>query len=160
MSEMKKGKEEIKKEREETKEETRRIIPLIVEDFLKKNTDTDDKKIIWEDIHLEKTDFVKLCFVSSSVYDEFFHMNLGKQLIKKDSSLVYFGIFEDNNMGRIIVYAGENVPKDKNARSLVTEISKILGGAGGGDATFAQGGGKNRDKMMDALSKAKSMVLE
>ncbi|NWK09584.1 alanine--tRNA ligase [Marine Group I thaumarchaeote] len=160
MSEMRKGKEEIKREREETKEETRRIIPLIVEDFLKKNTDTNDKKIIWKDIHLEKTDFGKLCFVSSSVYDEFFHMNLGKQLIKKDSSLVYFGIFEDNNMSRIITYAGENVPEEKNARSLVTEISKILGGAGGGDAKFAQGGGKNRDKMMDALSKAKSMVLE
>ena len=160
MSEMKKGKEEIKREREENKEETRRIIPLIVEDFVKKNTDTNDKKIIWKDIHLEKTDFGKLCFVSSSVYDEFFHMNLGKQLIKKDSSLVYFGIFEDNNMSRIITYAGENVPEDKNARSLVTEISKILGGAGGGDATFAQGGGKNRDKMSEALSKAKSMVLE
>jgi alanyl-tRNA synthetase len=160
MSEMKKSKEEIEREREENKEETRRIIPLIIEDFLKKNTDTDDKKIIWNDIHLEKTDFGKLCFVSSSVYDEFFHMNLGKQLIKKDSSLVYFGIFEDNNMSRIITYAGENVPEKKNAKSLVTEISKILGGAGGGDAKFAQGGGKNRDKMTDALSKAKSMVLE
>ena len=160
MSEMKKSKEEIEREREENKEETRRIIPLIIEDFLKKNTDTNDKKIIWNDIHLEKTDFGKLCFVSSSVYDEFFHMNLGKQLIKKDSSLVYFGIFEDNNMSRIITYAGENVPEKKNAKSLVTEISKILGGAGGGDAKFAQGGGKNRDKMTDALSKAKSMVLE
>ncbi len=160
MSEMKKSKEEINREREENKEETRRIIPLIVEDFLKKNTDANDKKIIWNDIHLEKTDSGKLCFVSSSAYDEFFHMNLGKQLIKKDSSLVYFGIFEDNNMSRIIVYAGENVSEEKNARSLVTEISKILGGAGGGNATFAQGGGKNRDKMSEALSKAKSMVLE
>ena len=160
MSEMKKSKDEINREREETKEETRRIIPLIVEDFLKKNTDANDKKIIWNDIHLEKTDSGKLCLVSSSVYDEFFHMNLGKQLIKKDSSLVYFGIFEDNNMSRIIAYAGENVPEKKNAKSLVTEISKILGGAGGGDAKFAQGGGKNRDKMTDALSKAKSMVLE
>ena len=160
MSEMKKSKEEIEREREENKKETRRIIPLIVEDFLKKNTDTNDKKIIWDDIHLEKTDSGKLCFVSSSDYDEFFHMNLGKQLIKNDSSLVYFGIFEDNNMSRIIVYAGENVPESRNAKSLVTEISKILGGAGGGDAKFAQGGGKNRDKVMDALSKAKSMVLE
>ena len=160
MSEMKKSKEEINREREENKEETRRIIPLIVEDFLKKNSDANDKKIIWNDIHLEKTDSGKLCLVSSSVYDEFFHMNLGKQLIKKDSSLVYFGIFEDNNMSRIIAFAGENVPEEKNARSLVTEISKILGGAGGGDATFAQGGGKNRDKMSEALSKAKSMVLE
>jgi alanyl-tRNA synthetase len=160
MSEMKKSKEEINREREENKEETRRIIPLIVEDFLKKNSDANDKKIIWNDIHLEKTDSGKLCLVSSSVYDEFFHMNLGKQLIKKDSSLVYFGIFEDNNMSRIIVYAGENVSEEKNARSLVTEISKILGGAGGGNATFAQGGGKNRDKISEALSKAKSMVLE
>jgi len=160
MSEMKKSKEWIEREREENKEETRRIIPLIVEDFLKKNSDANDKKIIWNDIHLEKTDSGKLCFVSSSAYDEFFHMNLGKQLIKKDSSLVYFGIFEDNNMSRIIVYAGENVSEEKNARSLVTEISKILGGAGGGNATFAQGGGKNRDKISEALSKAKSMVLE
>ena len=63
-------------------------------------------------------------------------------------------------MSRIIAFAGENVPEEKNARSLVTEISKILGGAGWGNATFAQGGGKNRDKMSEALSKAKSMVLE
>jgi len=136
-SEMKKGKEETEREREENKNETRRIIPLIIEDFLKKNTDTNDRKTIWSDIHLEKTDFGKLCFAFSSVYDEFFHMNLGKQLIKKDSSLVYFGIFEDNNMSRIIAFAGENVPEDKNAKSLVTEISKILGGAGGGDAKIA-----------------------
>jgi len=160
MSEMKKSKEEIEREREENKKETRRIIPVIIEDFLKKNTDDNDKKIIWSDIHLEKTDFGKLCFTSSSDYDEFFHMNLGKQLIKNDSSLVYFGIFEDNNMSRIIAFAGENVPEGRNAKSLVTEISKILGGAGGGDTKFAQGGGKNRDKMRDALSKAKSMVLE
>ncbi len=39
-------------------------------------------------------------------------------------------------------------------------VSDILGGSGGGYPRFAQGGGKNKDKIDDAIKKAKSMVLE
>jgi alanyl-tRNA synthetase len=34
-----------------------------------------------------------------------------------------------------------------------------LGGSGGGDAKFAQGGGKDTSKKDQAISKAKSMIL-
>jgi len=39
-------------------------------------------------------------------------------------------------------------------------VSEILGGAGGGNHRFAQGGGKNKSKKNDAIEKVKSMVLE
>jgi alanyl-tRNA synthetase len=34
-----------------------------------------------------------------------------------------------------------------------------LGGSGGGDTNFAQGGGKDTSKKDEAIAKAKSMVL-
>ncbi len=42
---------------------------------------------------------------------------------------------------------------------IAKEIAAILGGSGGGDAKFAQGGGKDTSKMEQAIAKAKSMIL-
>ena len=39
-------------------------------------------------------------------------------------------------------------------------VSEMLGGAGGGNQRFAQGGGKEKFKKNDAIEKAKAMVLE
>jgi len=39
-------------------------------------------------------------------------------------------------------------------------VSEILGGAGGCNQRFAQGGGKDKSKNIDAIEKVKSMVLE
>ncbi len=41
-----------------------------------------------------------------------------------------------------------------------TKKQEILGGAGGGNQRFAQGGGKDKSKKNDAIEKVKSMVLE
>ena len=43
---------------------------------------------------------------------------------------------------------------------IARKVSEILGGSGGGDTKFAQGGGKDKSKKDEALNKAKSMVLE
>jgi len=45
-------------------------------------------------------------------------------------------------------------------KDIAKAVSEILGGSGGGNTRFAQGGGKNKDKKDDAIKKAKSMVLE
>jgi alanyl-tRNA synthetase len=58
---------------------------------------------------------------------------------------------------RIIVYAGEQ--SGINANIIAKEIASILGGSGGGDVKFAQGGGKDTSKMKQAIAKAKSMFL-
>jgi alanyl-tRNA synthetase len=55
------------------------------------------------------------------------------------------------------VYCGEQ--SGKKAGEIAREIAGILGGSGGGDDKFAQGGGKDTSKKEQAIAKAKLMVL-
>ena len=56
---------------------------------------------------------------------------------------------------RVIVYAGDEISKEKSAGEIVRSISQILGGAGGGSSKFAQGGGTDKSKKEDAIKNAK-----
>jgi len=58
-----------------------------------------------------------------------------------------------------IIFSGGQVGKDKKAGDIAKTMSEILGGAGGGNQRFAQGGGKDKSKKNDAIEKAKTMVL-
>jgi len=99
----------------------------------------------------------KICFTSSPNYDDYFHQNFGKKLVAKDGTAAFCGIFEAGPTVRIMVYAGAD--SGVNAGEIAKEIASILGGCGGGDAKFAQGGGKDTSKKEQAIAKAKSMIL-
>ena len=102
---------------------------------------------------------IKSCFTNSKQYDEFFHMNFGKKLVKENPNSVYVGIFESGPTIRIIAYSGDEASKSKNAGNIAKSVAEILGGAGGGNAKFAQGGGKDTSKIDEAIAQAKSMIL-
>ena len=97
-----------------------------------------------------------MCFTASSQYNEYFHQTFCRKLVK-DPKAAYCAIFEAGPTIRISVLAGEQ--SGIHAGSIAKEISEILGGSGGGDAKFAQGGGKDTSKKDEAIAKAKSMVL-
>ena len=99
------------------------------------------------------------CSTTSDQYDEYFHINFGEKLIKKDPKASYCGIFEAGPTLRAIIYSGES-SKNKNAGAIAKAVSEILGGSGGGNNRFAQGGGKDKSKKDEAIKKVKQMVLE
>jgi len=141
------GREQLEKQREERKQKVREMIPLLLEKI------SSGESGRFEEIQVKE----KLCFTASDQYDEFFHINFGKKLVNQEPTSAYCGMFESGPTIRVIVYCGEQ--SGRNAGEISREIAGILGGSGGGDAKFAQGGGKDTSKKDEAIAKVKSMVL-
>ena len=141
------AKEKLEKQREENKEKSREQIPILLEKILAGQSGELDEITIKN----------KICFTSSPNYDDYFHQNFGKKLVAKDGTAAFCGIFEAGPTIRVMIFAGEQ--SGVNAGNIAKEISSILGGSGGGDAKFAQGGGKDTSKKDAAIQKAKSMIL-
>ena len=137
----------IEKQREENKEKVRAKIPELIDRISK-----GDSGII-EDVEIKE----RRCYTVSDQYDEYFHINFGKKLINKEPKSAYCGIFEAGPTIRIVVYCGAESGKD--AGKIVREIAEMLGGSGGGDSKFAQGGGKDTSKKEEITIRAKSMIL-
>ena len=141
------------KQREEEKQKAKEKIPALLEQIAKLASTG-----IIDEIEINVSS-IKSCFTNSKQYDEFFHMNFGKKLVKENPNSVYVGIFESGPTIRVIAHSGDEASKSKNAGNIAKSVAEILGGAGGGDAKFAQGGGKDTSKMDEAIAKAKSMIL-
>jgi alanyl-tRNA synthetase len=141
------AKQALEKQREENKQKAREQIPILLE-----------KILAAESVELDKISVNnKICFTASEQYDDYFHQNFGKKLVAKDAKAAFCGIFESGPTVRIMVHAGEE--SGVNSGEIAKEIASILGGSGGGDAKFAQGGGKDTSKKDEAIAKAKSMIL-
>ena len=158
IEQLKKAEESVQKElkdkqREEERQKAKEKIPALLEQIATlSNTGVIDEIEI-------NVNSIKSCFTNSRQYDEFFHMNFGKKLVKENPNSVYVGIFKSGPTIRVIAYSGDEASKSKNAGNIAKSVAEILGGAGGGDTKFAQGGGKDTSKMDEAIAKAKSMIL-
>ena len=151
-------KEQVKEKRIEKRQQVKERIPILVKSL----SECKEGISTIEDITIEITesDKANFCYSASNDYDDVFHIGLGEILCNNDPRLVYCGLFEDGEKIRVIVYAGDEISKQKNAGEIVKSISQILGGAGGGSPKFAQGGGTDKSKKEDAIKNAKAIIFE
>ena len=114
------------------------------------------KNAIVEAKNLGKIKFY--CTVDEEL-DEEFHIAVGEQAIKLDLSLIYCALILKDGVIKIIAFSGPEAAKIKKAGDLVKDVSKVLGGFGGGNDSFGQGGGKDTLKLKDALLAAEQSIL-
>ncbi len=65
-----------------------------------------------------------------------------------------------DKLGVVIALSDDIMKKGLKAGDLIREICGVLGGGGGGRPNIAQGGGKDADKIDDAIEKFKSLITE
>ncbi len=79
---------------------------------------------------------------------------------KVESGIVVLGTGSDDKVNLIAVVTPDLVEKGYHAGKLIKEVSSRCGGGGGGRPDMAQAGGKEPQKLDEALSYVKEWVLE
>jgi alanyl-tRNA synthetase len=92
--------------------------------------------------------------------DDDYHIAIGEKAIELDPSLVYVALVAKGQGMRVIVFAGAEARKKVKAGAVAKQVSAKLGGSGGGDDRFGQGGGRLRDKVKEALELAEEAAAK
>jgi alanyl-tRNA synthetase len=74
------------------------------------------------------------------------------------SAIVVLGTVREGSVQFVGAVSKDLVEKGYHAGNLIREVAKIAGGGGGGRADFAQAGGKNPERLDEALAKAKDII--
>jgi alanyl-tRNA synthetase len=76
------------------------------------------------------------------------------------SAVVVVGWAEDGKVQLVAAVTDDLVKKGLHAGKIVGQVAKVVGGGGGGKPTMAQAGGKQPEKLREALELARSIVQE
>jgi alanyl-tRNA synthetase len=90
--------------------------------------------------------------------DDDYHIAIGEKAIELDKHLVYLALLSKGQGIRVIVFVGEAACKKVKASAIAKQVSSKLGGSGGGDNRFGQGGGKSKDMIKEALLLAEEVA--
>ena len=74
------------------------------------------------------------------------------------SCIVVLGAAREGGVQFVGAVSKDLVDKGYHAGNLIREVAKVAGGGGGGRPDFAQAGGKNPERLDEALAKAKELV--
>lgn len=106
----------------------------------------------------KKVHSIKMYSTYDEELDEDYHIAVGEKAIELEPTLVYIALVAKGQGMRVIVFAGEKARKHVKAGAIAKQVSAKLGGSGGGDDRFGQGGGRLKDKIKEALLAAEEMA--
>lgn len=98
------------------------------------------------------------CVRDEGLGEEYF-ITTGERSIEKDPALIFIALAADSKGMRVIVFVGSKAQKLVSAGNIAREISKQLGGSGGGDSRFGQGGGKHVDKIDECMNNMEWTII-
>lgn len=91
----------------------------------------------------EKIGGIKLYMIQDRELGEDFYISLGERAIEADPTLVILAFIIKGDMARVVSFSGRLARSiGVKAGELARIASKVLGGGGGGDERFGQGGGR------------------
>jgi alanyl-tRNA synthetase len=77
---------------------------------------------------------------------------------KLGSAIVVMGTVYEGKPGYVIAVTNDLIAKGYDARKIMTSVGRVVGGGGGGRPGLAEGGGKYKDRMDQALKLVKSLI--
>lgn len=101
---------------------------------------------------------IKLYHVYDDELDEEYHISVGEKSVEMNPYLIYVALISKGDGMRVVVFVGEKARDKIKAGSVAKLVSVQLGGSGGGDDKFGQGGGKSRDKTKLALLSLEELI--
>lgn len=102
---------------------------------------------------------VKLLTVRMDELDMNGLRNMGDQLKDKlPCGVVVLATSKDEKVNFVVMATKEAVDKGAHAGKIISEVAKVAGGGGGGRPNMAQAGGKDIDKIDEALAMAKKVL--
>ena len=79
---------------------------------------------------------------------------------KMPSGVLVLGAAHDDKVSLVAVVSDDLVKRGLHAGNLIREVAKLTGGSGGGRPNMAQAGGKDPDKLSEALDHVISLVKQ
>jgi alanyl-tRNA synthetase len=92
--------------------------------------------------------------------DAEYHIAIGEKSIITDPYLIYVAVLTNDKRIQVIVFVGEKIRNTIKASMIAKHISTQIGGSGGGDDRFGQGGGRFKDKIKEAILSAEQIVIK
>lgn len=109
---------------------------------------------------LEEVNGIRLVSRSTTMLPEVLKQAAWQLRSKFDNIAVVFGTNVDNKANIIVAFSDDLVAKGFNATAMVKEISSIIQGGGGGQPGLATAGGKNYEKVEEAVQKITEQLTE
>jgi alanyl-tRNA synthetase len=102
---------------------------------------------------------IRLYSTQDDVLGEEYFIAVGERSIEADSLLIFIALVMSKNGIRVIVFVGSQAQKIIGAGRIAKEISAQLGGSGGGNDRFGQGGGKLVDNIDKCLKNIEDTII-
>ena len=79
---------------------------------------------------------------------------------KMDASVIVLGSDANGKVALVCAVSKDIVQKGINAKDVISKVSQIVGGSGGGRPDFAQAGGKDINRLSEALDAVRGIIQE